>query len=591
MPLDWLLMPSTERGLRILDRGGDWRRYSYADIAADVRRAMGLLRDRDVCPEDRVAIVLADPLRFTTAFMAVLAVGAVPVPLAPPTALRDADRYAVHVAETLRTARPDLVCTGAEHRADVLAALTLAGSPAGVVDIADAADVPADSGDTYRRKPSDLALLQFTSGSSGTPKGVRVSWANLTANIAAIRSWMRWQDDDVFASWLPLHHDMGLVGALITSLAAGTDLWLMTPRQFVRAPARWLECFGVHGATITTSPSFGYAHVAARVRPDELDGMDFSRWRVAILGAERIDPAAVADFQALAGPRGFDASSLMGAYGMAEGTLLATGVPAGTGSRLVKVGDRTLTAGSPVAISARGTLGRDQVEGAGWLTSCGRAADGVEVRVVDDSGAEVPDGVFGEIRLSGDSLAAGYLTRDGAVSFQARGAAADARDADPALDTGDAGFLLEGELYVVGRIGDALRVHGHGVYAEDVEAELSRLGGEGGQGGQGGQGSQGGPGGSYAVAFGTIGTRDLAAVFVEGDPAQSWAARAEQRIRTATSPDITVLILQGAKGSIARTSSGKPRRRHLWLRLHGGRVPDGWRLVHGEWPWPAGEQS
>ncbi|WP_223297437.1 AMP-binding protein [Catenulispora acidiphila] len=576
--MNWLLMPNTETGLCILGRDGDWRRHSYADIAAAVRRAIWLLRDRDVCAEDRVAIVLADPLHFVTAFMAALAVGAVPVPLAPPTALREADRYVAHVAETLRVARPDLVCTGAGHRAEVLAALAAAGCPAGVVDIADAAHVPADSGDPYRRKPSDSALLQFTSGSSGTPKGVRVSWANLTANIAAIRSWMRWEDDDVFASWLPLHHDMGLVGALITSFAAGTDLWLMTPRQFVRTPARWLECFGVHGATITTSPSFGYAHVAARVRAGELDGMDFSRWRVAILGAERIDPAAVADFQALVGRRGFDTSSLMGAYGLAEGTLLATGVPARAGSRLVKVVDWALTAGSPVAISQEGRLGRDAVQGAGWLASCGRAADGVAVTVVDDAGDEVPDGTFGEIRLSGDSLAAGYLTRDGSVPFSARGSAADAPGADPVLDTGDAGFLLDGELYVVGRIGDALRVHGHGVYAEDVEAELSRLGGEQGPA-------------AYAAVFGTIGTRDLAAVFVEGDPPRTWSAKAEQRIRTAASTDLPVLIFQGSKGSIARTSSGKPRRRHLWLRLLDGGVPDGWRLVHGEWPWPAGEQS
>lgn len=579
MPLDWLFMPSSENGLRVLGRDGDWRRYSYADIAVEIRRVMRLLRDRDVRAEDHVAIVLADPLRFSTAFMAVLAVGAVPVPLAPPTAMRDAARYVAHVAETLRVARPELTCTGAEHRADVLAALAAAGSRTGVLDIADAADVPAASEDPYERKPSDIALLQFTSGSSGTPKGVRVSWANLTANIAAIRSWMRWDGDDVFASWLPLHHDMGLVGALITSFAAGTDLWMMTPRQFVRTPARWLECFGVHGATITTSPSFGYAHVAARVSPAELAGMDFSRWRIAILGAERIDPAALAHFQALVGPRGFDASSLTGAYGLAEGTLLATGVPAGAGSRVVKVADAALTVGSSVTIAEEGRLGRTAVSGGGWLTSCGEAAEGVTVTVVDDRGEEVPDGAFGEIRLSGSSLAAGYLTRDGAVSFQARGSAADAHGADPALDTGDAGFLLDGQLYVVGRIGDALRVHGHAVYAEDVEAELSRLGGEGR------------PDASYAVAFGTIGTRDLAVVFVEGDPAPTWFAGAEQRIRTATSSDTAVLILRGGKGSIARTSSGKPRRRHLWLQLLDGRMPDGWRLVHGEWPWSTRERD
>jgi acyl-CoA synthetase (AMP-forming)/AMP-acid ligase II len=409
--------------------------------------------------------------------------------------------------------------------------------------------------------PDQLALLQFTSGSMGAPKGVRITRRAFDTNVAAIHSWLGWSADDVFASWLPLFHDMGLIGGMVTPISFGTDLWLMTPAQFIRSPLAWLECFGRHGATMTTSPSFGYGYTARRVRPAAVADLDFSNWRVAILGAERIEPAAIAAFCELTVPRGFSPANLVGAYGLAEVTLAASGTRPGAGTPLVRARTTVLPVGGRVEIAETGVLGQAKVRGAGWMTACGTALDGLSVRIIDESGDTLPEGAFGEIHLSGSSLADGYLMPDGTL-----------RDYGPeGLRTGDAGFLHEGQLYVLGRVGESLKVRGASLHAEDVELELAHLDGL--------------PQVRCAVAFGHVDDEALAVVFVGHEVDSAWVTTAAERLHTLTAGTARSVVLEGGPGAIAQTSSGKPRRRTMWAEILNGEVSR-WKVRHGELPVP-----
>ncbi|MCX4763969.1 AMP-binding protein [Streptomyces sp. NBC_01275] len=563
MLLDWLKDPRPARGIHLAADDGSWNFFSYVQLAADTRRIADRLRERGAGRGRVVSLVLDDPYQFVSSFMGTLLSGAVPAPLAPATALRGTDRYVTHLGRVFGTARPSIVLTEADH-VD-LVARGLKESDCGTTEILQPADLAGPdvrSGELpdVSRPSDELALLQFTSGSTGNPKGVRVTWGSFGANAEAIRRWLRWTDEDSFASWLPLHHDMGLIGGMVMPVVTGTDVWLMRPNQFLRSPLRWLECFGKKGVTLTTSPSFGYAYTARRVTAEQVEGMDFSRWRVAILGAERIDPLGVADFSALLSPHGFSLNTLVGAYGLAETTVAASGVPADRGSRLLRIDSAQLKDGEPVLVAERGTLGSDRVGGNGWLTGCGVAVHGNTVSIIDRHGTELPEGTFGEIRIDGLSLADGYLkAADEVEPFDADG-----------LHTGDAGFVDDGELYVVGRIGESLKVRGTSLYAEDVEADLKELTGKGSQ--------------DCAVAFGTTDEAHHVVVFVEGRVSEQWLRAAHDRVVAHTFGALSITVLRGSRGSISRTSSGKPRRRAMWEQLLSPAGGPDWSVESGSLP-------
>src|SRR5829696_2437028 len=547
--LDWLESPVADRAVRVARNDGGWSTRPYPELAPDVHRAANQLHALGVRQGRVVSLLLADPGEFAVAFFGTLLAGCTPSPIATPIAFRKREHYVAHVAGVLAGADPAAVLTdGVLHGTTAEAA-----QRAGKADLVTTLSLTdgATSGDAPRRAPADLALLQYTSGSTGHPKGVRVRKENLEANLTSIRRWVNWGPDDDFATWLPVYHDMGLIGALLTPVVSCADLWIMTPDQFVRSPIRWLERFGTKGVTMTTSPSFGYAYSARRVTPEQLDGFDFSRWRVAIIGAERIDPTALADFAELCRPYGFSPTTYLPAYGLAEATLAVTGVAPETPGRTVRLG-RPAGPGEPVEVLERGVLGVDR-GGGGWLTGCGPTLEGLSAVVVDEQGVPVPDGVVGEIVISGDSVAEGYRLAGGELrNFPAEG-----------FDTGDAGLWIDGELYVLGRIGDSLKVRGRGVFAEDLEAELTEI-----------------PGvkqGRVAVVFGATEAGPVAAALVESDSAD-WADEVIAVLRAHTAETVTVTAYRGRRGSIPRTSSGKPRRRIVWTEIAAGTL-DGWDQV------------
>jgi acyl-CoA synthetase (AMP-forming)/AMP-acid ligase II len=504
--LGWLDRPDSGRGIRFAAPDGTWDLWTYTRLAALVRRSAAALRQAGVRPGDVVTIVEPTGPRFVGLLFGSMLAGAVASPLAPPPAFGDRDRYGQHLHGVLATAVPRLVVH--DPTLPEVGALCRA---AGVGAVESQALLHSASG-TAPAEPGEIALLQFTSGTSGRVRGVRVPPTALAANVAAIARWLRMTPDDATASWLPVHHDMGLIGCLLAPVATGSDLWLMSPGDFVRRPLRYLECFGRQGTRLSAMPAFGLDHIVRRVPADRLAGMDLSAWRALILGAERIPAPALDAFLRLCGPAGLRREALLPAYGLAENTLSVTGLPLATGWRAVE------HAGTPVV-------------------SCGRPLTGVRVRVVDEAGGPVPEGQVGEIVVGGTSVAAGYAGSAGRSTFR-----------HGELHTGDAGFLQDGELFVLGRWGDSVKVRGRTVFAEDVDAAVHA--------------ACRAPAGRIAALLGQVGDEPQV-VLVLAHPRPEWPALAEAAAREVAEGTAVRTVVVPA-GAIPRTSSGKPRRRQMW---------------------------
>ncbi|MFF2040904.1 amino acid adenylation domain-containing protein [Kitasatospora sp. NPDC058170] len=379
-------------------------RRQLIDRAGSVARQV---RGR-TAPGDRVLLALPTGPELVAALVGVLLAGRVAVPAPADPGARTRDR--------LRGIVADAGCALVLTRLDVADAV--------VPDLAGEPDL--------RVEPADLAVLQYTSGSTSAPKGVRVSTANLEANLVAIERAFDQRHTDVVAGWLPLFHDMGLVGTLLHPLRMGLHTVLMAPEHFVRRPESWLRAVSDFGVTTSGGPDFGYAWSADRVDPARLAGVDLSRWRVAFTGSEPVSPRTLERFAAAFAGNGFRAEALTPCYGLAESTLLVSSHPVGQAPR---------TGGSGV--------------------SCGRPLE--EVVIVDADGAPV-DGV-GEIWVRGPSVAGGYHGRPGDRSFDVR--TADGRGGW--LRTGDLGELRDGELYVRGRSKDVVILRGENHHAADLE--------------------------------------------------------------------------------------------------------------------------
>ncbi|MFJ8828451.1 AMP-binding protein [Micromonospora aurantiaca] len=522
---DWVHRPRPDAAVRFAGPGDGWDEWSYERLAEGARRVAAGLRSAGTADGDTVVIVEPTGPRFIQLYFGAMVAGAVPVPTAPPAFGQDLTGYARALAHLVGRAAPRMVVTSA----------ALAGQLAGLVPppvpvrVDDDVIATADPGPWPGWAPAELAMLQFTSGSTRAPRGVRVPVPALEANVAAIARWLRMRPEDPTASWLPMHHDMGLIGCLITPVVRQSDLWLLSPEQFVRSPLRYLRCFGVHGARLTAMPTFGLEHVARKVRPQDLEGMDFSAWRAVIVGAERVGTGAVERFVRLLAPYGLDPRAILPAYGLAEATLAVTGLPLDELWTSVPLDPRRVVLDGPVPLVP---------EAGGALVGSGRPLDGIRVAIVDRDGRELPEDHVGEIVVDGPCLTDGYHNEP---------PDADTGRRDGPLVTGDAGFLHDGQLFVLGRIGDSVKVRGRTLLAEDVEAALE---------------SAGLPRHRQTVLLGMRGDRPTAVVVVEqADPLRLEAA---QGLVGRVTEGADLVFVRTGVGTIPRTTSGKPKRRELW---------------------------
>ncbi|WP_395110802.1 AMP-binding protein [Actinomadura sp. SCN-SB] len=542
---DWLDKPKAGRGVHLAADDGSWEFREYGELAAGARRRAAALIEEGVRPGDVVCLVLPTDYTCMETYYAVWAAGATVCLITPPL-FQDGDDYVAHVAAILRQARPVLVVASDELAPLAGRAMEAAGLPGEPVRPRKGA------AEAEVREAGDLALLQFTSGSSGSPRGVMVTWANLEANIELIVRTAGFRDDHSVSSWLPLYHDMGLIGCFIAPIAWQLNLWLMRPDAFIRDPARWVRTF--EHAVHTAAPPFAYAYVARRVKPEQLEGIDLSGWETAIIGAEPIDPHALEVFARLTEPFGFRRESLKPAYGMAEATLLITMDAEPRRPLAVRPDASSLSFGEPVRILSEHELGEESVGAkAGWVVGCGTPEEDVPLLIVDDEGRELGEGFLGEIVVGGRSACSGYYAGAEGKSTRFEGGL---------VYTGDAGFFYRGQLFVLGRMGESIKVRGRSVYVEDLEAKVAEVSGLG-------------KGRIVVVGVPGAGTKGLA-LFAETQDA-GWAGDVREMLRRRLGDDVEVTIVIG-KGLIQRTSSGKPRRRYMWERLRAGRM-DGARIL------------
>jgi acyl-CoA synthetase (AMP-forming)/AMP-acid ligase II len=520
--LDWLQRPRADAGLRFAGDGDDWHVLSYEQLAGRVRRAAQRLRAAGVGPGDAVVLICPTSPEFVAGFFGALLCGATPTPLATLSAFRDRAAYVDHIERAARLVGACAVVAGtelAQRLAPALAVPVLPSSDVAGPELVDAA------------APPSTGLFQFSSGSTGPQRAIRIPFDGLNANIHTVHRWLGYTDQDTVATWLPVHHDMGLVSSLLLPFLTETDVWLMRPEQFVHSPLRWLRCHAA-GVTRSACPPFGLAYVVRRVRAEHLAGLDFSAWRSLVTGAERIDPTVLRSFVDLLAPFGFSPDALLPAYGLAEATLAVTGVRRGEPLRSVAVDTDSLGTGRPVRFVTTG-------ERSLRLVDCGVALDGMRVAVVDDSGQPVAPGVLGEIVVSGGSLASGYLSDDGETPFATT------------IRTGDAGFLHDERLFVVGRIGDSMKLRGRWLFAEDLDRVAARVSRRPRK---------------TVVLLGDEPLGATAIVAVEGgagDTAGAVGRAVAERVVGAR-----VRVIDVPPGWISVTTSGKLRRRAMWRCVH-----------------------
>ncbi|MGZ3461580.1 MAG: AMP-binding protein, partial [Archangium sp.] len=306
-----------------------------------------------------------------------------------------------------------------------------------------------------------LAFLQYTSGSTGTPKGVMLTHGNLLHNLAQIHRAFAASTDSVGVIWLPPYHDMGLIGGILEPLYGGLPVALMSPLDFLKRPLRWLEAISRFRGTHSGGPNFAFELCTRKISPEERERLDLSSWELAFCGAEPIRPETLERFVQAFGPCGFRREAFYPCYGLAEGTLIVSGVDKGKGPTLQAVRQEALSRNQVVPVEAGDPDAR-------VLVGCGQTVADQEIRIVaPESMRECAPGQVGEIWVSGPSVAQGYWQRpeETARAFQAR--TADGHG--PFLRTGDLGFLRGTELFITGRLKDLLILRGRNHYPQDLE--------------------------------------------------------------------------------------------------------------------------
>jgi fatty-acyl-CoA synthase len=426
--------------------GTSERRRSYAELQdASLRFARSLLA-RGLRRGDVVALAVSDSEQFLTALFGASIAGMVPASLYPPATTTELPHYLGATAAILRSSGAraivtSLPCASAiEGLRPICPDLALVLSWDGWQGSAEAHSVRTDI------SLDDVAFVQFTSGSTSEPRGVEVTHRSLSANIEAINGPMglATSASDAAVSWLPLYHDMGLVGMALGAMYSGRPAVLMTPATFVKRPVEWLRTISRHRATVSFAPNFAYDLCVRRVKERELEGLDLSCWRVAGCGGEPIHAATLTAFARKFGPVGFRETSFLPSYGLAEHVLAATFPPRGRGVRVA------------------------HLSGHIDVVSCGSPLPDHQLRIVNDEGLEVGERCTGEITLAGPSVMRGYQGAGDLTAHTIR---------NGWLHTGDLGFVDGGELFVCGRIKDLLVVNGRKYHPQDLEWALDELAG------------------------------------------------------------------------------------------------------------------
>lgn len=513
------------RGLIFVDE--DEQRFTWEEIEAQAQRVAAGFQALEGKPGDRVTIVCQGLRPLVTSFFGAVLAGLHPSILPTPISRHRLQGYLQHVVSIVRVAEPKFVVVDEE--------VELVGKPlVKEANLENKAlvirhDELIDSSSRFNlheATPDEIAVIQFTSGSTSSPRGVVLPHRCVAANVQAIVERLEVAPHDVGGGWLPMYHDMGLIGNLLGAAARSIDLVLTTPFNFLRRPRRWLDVMERHNVSITAGPNVSYRHLLER---GDIPGRDLGKWRVAIIGAEPVDPELLTAFTEAFGPAGFPKTGFMPAYGLAEVGLMATGVRAQEEYEIVEV-DREALEGEGIARPV------NEASNCARIVSCGAPVRETSVRIVDDHGELVPDSCIGEISIAGSSVMREYFNDPVATADTFHG---------EWLMTGDLGYMKDHQLFVTGRKKELIIFGGRNYYPQDIERvvhglELVRPG--------------------SVVAFGTKNGHDEGIVIVAAprDPQNSESIGARVRAVVSESLNLPVLdVVLLESGRIPRTTSGK----------------------------------
>ncbi|MGC9369655.1 MAG: AMP-binding protein [Paracoccaceae bacterium] len=533
---------------------------TYAALAQEAKGVAGGLRAWGLEPGEAVAIMLPTCRAFFQAFMGALLAGGIPVPIYPPARLDQIEHALRSSARILDNCQAAVLITVAEGRQ--FARLVRAAVPT----LRAVATVEEFSAGGAERLPrglagGDICLLQYTSGSTGDPKGVILSHENVLANVRAMGRAVNASPNDVYVSWLPLYHDMGLIGAWLSCLYYATPTVIMSPLHFLARPERWLWTIHRNRGTVSAAPNFAYAICAGKIADDVLEGLDLSSWRFTANAAEPVSPDTMRAFTERFAPYGFRPETMSPCYGLAESVTGLTFPELDRAPWTERI-DRDVFAATGRAVPAKPGSAE-----ATEMVACGKPLLGHEVRIVDALGHELPERQQGRLQFRGPSATRGYFRNEEKTAGLFEG---------DWLESGDLAYVAKGEIFITGRTKDVIIRAGRLIHPAPVEEAIGRL-----------DGITAGAVIMFGAPDPVAGTERLIVL------AESKAADPETRARLAREAKARSLSVLGEavdevvivpRHAIPKTSSGKVRRfqareNYLAGRPAGTRRPRWWQIA------------
>lgn len=458
--------------IQLYEEDDQLRTITFGELYQRASKVADELRRRGLEPGQTVALMLPTCAEFFYTFAGILLGGGVPVPIYPPLRADRIGEYATRQANILRNAEARFLFT--LRQAEGLARLLQPSVPTlkGVLNAqrfaSEAAPERSGSGEwrpveyfSHQARGEDIAFLQYTSGSTGDPKGVTLTHANLLANIRSIVEGLEIRPDDVAISWLPLYHDMGLIGAWFTPLFSGNPVVIMSPLAFLSRPERWLRAIHRHRGTMSPAPNFAYELCARKIADKDIEGLDLSSWRAALNGAEPVQPGTLDRFAKRFAPHGFRRETFLPVYGLAEASLAVSAPRVGFGHTVDRIERAVFEKEGRAIPAAREDAAALEFVGAG------RPLPSVEVRVVADDGRDAGERTEGRLWFRSPSATSGYYRNATATQALVRG--------EGWLDSGDRAYLADGEIYITGRAKDVIIKAGRNLYPQEVEEITGRV--------------------------------------------------------------------------------------------------------------------
>ena len=447
--------------VRVLGEDSEQDSLTYAQLWQGAKNLAAGLQHRGVQPGETVAIMLPTSSDYLYSFFAILLTGAIPVPIYPPVRRSQLEDHLRRHSGILNNCAATILITVPE--AKVVAQLLKSQVPS-MRSVATVAELTSQT-DTYQLpviNADDIAFIQYTSGSTGNPKGVVLTHANLLANIRAMGEAVKADSSDVFVSWLPLYHDMGLIGAWLGSLYFALQFIVMSPLSFIMRPQRWLWTIHQYHGTLSASPNFGYELCLKRIKDEDLKGLDLSSWRLAFNGAESISPDTIKQFIEKLQPAGFRTETMMPVYGLAESSV-GLAFPSLNRKPLIDCVIRETFMHSANAIAAE-----ESDHNALCFVGCGHPLSGHQVRIVDPDGRELPERQEGYLQFRGPSATSGYYrnTAETQKLF-----------VNDWLDSGDLAYISEGDIFITGRSKDLIIRAGRNIYPHELEEAVGNIAG------------------------------------------------------------------------------------------------------------------